>query len=164
MASRNVDVGLTIRAKDEATRALDTIGSAMENLLGKQSALGSSADATGGSVTDLVSTLAKLDKAAGSVATSYAKADAAFGRQQASIDANREKLAGLQAQAEHAASGFDTLQRAIVEASLAGKDTGKLVAALATLGQEQARYEQQAAKLVGTIAAQGDGFVWVPMP
>jgi predicted nucleic acid-binding Zn-ribbon protein len=156
-SSRNVDVSLVIRAQDEATKALDTIGNAMENLLGKQNSLGSSADATGSNVADLIKTLATLDKAAGSVAASYGKADAAFNRQQASIDANREKLAALQQQAEHAAGGYDVLQRAIVDASLAGKDTSKLVAALAALGQEQARYQQQAARLTSTIAAQAEG-------
>lgn len=98
------DVDLVIRAKNEASKALDTVSKALDALDKKQSEVGTSANKAG-------SLLDQFAKTVGVVATAYdrLKTDAdraaqSFTRQEASLNENKAAYAALTAQIEAAAN------------------------------------------------------------
>lgn len=94
MATRNADVNLTIRARNEADRTINAVASALE-------AMGSDAKASSLSLDELGKTLGALDKAASAIAGSMEKAGSAVDRQRASLaESNAAYGALLQQQAE----------------------------------------------------------------
>ena len=147
MASRNTDINLIIRAKNEADQAIGAVSGALKLLLG------GAEDASEG-VSDLGQTLASLDKAFGTVSGKADAAAAAFQRQQSALASNRDELAAIVAQAAAASQAMDHLRASIVDEVLAGRDQGPVIAQMTLVQREQDALANQADKLTRTIATQ----------
>lgn len=147
MASRNTDINLVIRAKNEADQAIGAVSGALKSLLG------GAEDASDG-VSDLGQTLASLDKAFGAVSGKADAAAAAFQRQQSALASNRDELAAIVAQAAAASQAMEHLRASIVDEVLAGRDQGPVIAQMKLVQREQDALANQADKLTRTIATQ----------
>lgn len=89
--ARKGDVDLIIRAKNEASRTLETIARAVEKLTDAQGDLSASADKTGSSLSDIA-------KVAGTVSAAYSKIVSDVERAATSYDRQERNLAELRAQ------------------------------------------------------------------
>lgn len=89
--ARKGDVDLIIRAKNEASRTLETIARAVEKLTDAQGDLSASADKTGSSLSDIA-------KVAGTVSAAYSKIVSDVDRAATSYDRQERNLAELRAQ------------------------------------------------------------------
>jgi len=147
MGSRNADVQLVIKARNEADRAISAASEALASLFGE-------AKETSGGVAELGQTLASLDKIFGSISSKADEAAAAFRRQESTIAANKEQLAAVATQAENAARATDRLRESIVDEVLAGRDQSPIIAQIRLVGREQDALAMRAEKLTRTIATQ----------
>lgn len=119
MATR--DVQFVIRARDEASRALDGITDSLEGLANAQNGLKG-----GGSVAQLLNNLKGFDAVAGSIGAANDKAAAAFARQGAKVDELKAKLNSLEAQRIASV-------RAAAQVNAAGAATGDTAGAAAKI-------------------------------
>lgn len=145
MAQKDTSVNLVIRARNEADRAINTVTSAVQNLL-------DTTEKGGSKVAALTKSLLDIDKAAGTISAAADRGEAAFNKLGQQIDARRAELAGLQAEAKSAAEAIRNLNSgdAIVNA---GRDQSARLAQLKTV---EAAYDSLQAKIVrlsSTIAA-----------
>ena len=102
MSTRNTDINLVIRAKNEADAALNAVSGAIHSLM-------DDAGDASSRVQTLGQTLALLDKASGTVAASVNKAGDALNRQTTNIQENKAALAALavqQSEARQALAAF----------------------------------------------------------
>ncbi|MEG8019475.1 hypothetical protein [Sphingomonas sp. LR55] len=104
-ARPQVDSVLVIRARDEATKAVTAIGSALEQLIGTQKrvAAGSETAATG--MQQILGVLASLDKAYAKTAAATDGGAEALERQNRAIAASKEQYSALEAQQRGACGG-----------------------------------------------------------
>lgn len=158
MNSRQLDTTLVIKARDEASRAIDAIETAFQGLLGvqQQVAAGSKSTATG--IQSVVATLAGLDRAYSQIAGAAKQGSEAMDRQAASIAANKAQLAALEAQSQGAARAIDQLSVKLVDALLNKADAGPLRAQIAEVRAEMGRLDAEAGKLSRTIGQQEGNF------
>ena len=145
MAQKDTSVNLVIRARNEADRAINTVTSAVQNLL-------DTTEKGGSKVAALTKSLLDIDKAAGTISAAADRGEAAFNKLSQQIDTRRAELAGLQAEAKSAAEAIRNLNSgdAIVNA---GRDQSARLAQLKTV---EAAYDSLQAKIVrlsSTIAA-----------
>ncbi len=147
MASRNADVNLVIRARNDADRAINSVADSLEALFGDAK------DANGG-LGDLGRTLASLDKAFAAINSKADAAGSAFQRQQSAISESRQQLAAVEGQAESAARALEKLRAAVVDEVLAGRDHSPLLRQIEQVEQAQAGLGARAATLSRTIDAQ----------
>lgn len=147
MGNGNRDVELTIRARNEASKALDAVTSALSDLTKAQEKAGEGAGKTGSLLTQLGSELNKLQQQIGGstavdkIATSMDRAAGAVGRLEASITkANGEaaRLQGEIAKSEQAVAGFAT-------------ETERLKAALEQQKTAASGAQKEFAKLSGEL-------------
>lgn len=155
MASRNSDVTLIVRARDEAQKTIDNVTGALNKLLGVQQKVSGSAAGTGSNIAELGKVLATLDKAYSSISGSAANAATAFERQRSAISDQRAQLAAVQQQATAAAAALAKLNSAdaIVDA---GRNQAPRLAQLKLVSAEYERLQREASKLAGSIARQED--------
>lgn len=146
-SSRNADVNLVIRAKNDADQAIRAVSGALDSLLGDAT------DASGG-VVELGKTLGALDRAFAAISGKADAAGAAFDRQQSAIASNKAQLAAIVAQAEAASRALAGLREGIVDEVLAGRDQAPIIAQIKAVEQEQASLARRADKLSRTIAMQ----------
>ena len=146
-SSRNADVNLVIRARDEASKSIDSVAGALDSLL-------SDATNTSGGVAELGKTLGALDRAFTAITGKADAAGAAFDRQQSAIGSNKAQLAAIVAQAEAASRALAGLRENIVDEVLAGRDQAPIIAQIKAVEQEQASLASRADKLTRTIATQ----------
>lgn len=146
MATRNSDVTLVIKARDEAQKTLDAISSALERLSGNQQTAGKS----GG---DLASIIAALDKGYAALAGTAKTAESAFAGQKSAIAAQKSELKALQDQAASAAAVLAKLNSAesIVNA---GRDQSGRLATVKLVTQEYDRLTAAQTRLATSIATQ----------
>lgn len=102
MSTRNSDVNLVIRARDEATRALDTIAGSMDRLVNTSDELGS-----GGR--EIASTLAALDKSFSAISGSAERAESRIGRIGTTIASKRDEISRLTSEMEDASRAIQIL-------------------------------------------------------
>ncbi|MEG3169917.1 phage tail length tape measure family protein [Sphingomonas sp. LB3N6] len=157
-ARRQVDSVLVIRARDEATKAVTAIGSALEQLIGTQKrvAAGSETAATG--MQQILGVLASLDKAYSKTAQAGDAGAEALERQNRAIAASKQQYASLEAQQRGAARAADQLRVALVDALLTNGNADVLRAQIAEVTGEMKRLESEAGKLQRTIAQQEVGY------
>lgn len=153
-----VDSVLVIRARDEATKAVTAIGSALEQLIGTQKrvAAGSETAATG--MQQILGVLASLDRAYAKTADATDSGAAALERQNRAITANKAQFTALEAQQRGAARAADQLRVALVDALLTNGNADALRARIAEVTGEMKRLESEAGKLQRTIAQQESGY------
>lgn len=154
----HVDTTLVIRARDEASKAVSAIESALTDLLGVQKEVAGNSKTTGQGITQLIGVLANLDKAYTSIRGSAATGAAAFERQGAAIAANKAQLTALQQQSQGAARAADQLRVALVDAVMNGVDATPLRNQIGEVGAEMRRLDSEAKKLQRTIEQQESGF------
>lgn len=156
MSSRNSDVSLIIKARDEASKTLDAVNGAMNKLFGLQSKVADSASETSGNLGQLAAVLGTLDKAYSSLTGGAERAEASFNRQKASIAGQREELRALQAQATSAQAALQRLNGADAIVN-AGRDQSGRLAQIKTVQAEYDRLSTQVEKLARSIATQESG-------
>ena len=103
MAAQNRDISLTIKAKTEGERALQSLAGVLENVLGSLGKVGSAGNTAGRGLGEMVADLAALDKGFAAVNKAADTAEAAFGRQIDTVQSLVGKLAALKAQQANAA-------------------------------------------------------------
>lgn len=171
MAKGNRDVNLTIRAKNEASKALDAVSAALATLTKSQADVARGSAKTSGLLTQLGTELGKLNQQIGGMSTmdrltrSMEKAAGSVTRLETSIsglNAEQEKLAGEVSKTESAIGGLNAksqqLKSTLTQQSAAAKKAQVDLAALnaevksgeASLSQSvknSAAYETQLQKL-----------------
>jgi hypothetical protein len=146
------DIQFVIKAQDEATRAFESIASALQQLMTAQGSLQGSTDGVNTDLTALIETLGSFDKVASTVGASSDKAAAAFDKQTAKIAELNAELAAVAAQAKNAdqalasvksvgaATGQDAAAAAKIQAITAAQDqlTKSKTRLIAQIDREQA--------------------------
>lgn len=157
-ARPQVDTVLVIRARDEATKAVTAIGSALEQLIGTQKrvAAGSETAATG--MQQILGVLASLDKAYSKTAQAGDAGAEALERQNRAIAASKAQYASLEAQQRGAARAADQLRVALVDALINDGNADVIRAQLVEVTSEMKHLESEAGKLQRTIAQQEVGY------
>jgi murein DD-endopeptidase MepM/ murein hydrolase activator NlpD len=153
-----VDSVLVIRARDEATKAVTAIGSALEQLLNTQKKVAAGSETAAGGMQQILGVLASLDKAYAKTATATDNGAAALERQNRAIADNKAQVASLEAQQRGAARAADQLRVALVDALLTNGNADALRAQIAEVTGEMKRLESEAGKLQRTIAQQEVGY------
>jgi uncharacterized protein (TIGR02594 family) len=139
VATGNKDITLTIRAKTEGERALQSLAGVLENVLGSMGGIGSAAASSGKGLAGMVGDLAALDKAFATVAKASDTAEAAFARQNSRLTEARAQMEALKAQAASAADVIARLEK--VRTASGGTLTEGRVAQLTGATSELARIQ-----------------------
>lgn len=151
MAKR--DVELVIRAKNEATKAIDSIGTALEGLISAQSGLSRSAAQTD-------TTIERLGKALGDLSKQFGGMSA-VSKIIGELDKAEKAVARLEGEVSAAAGELDRLQTALSEstalsskmATEMGKATTALEAQKASVATAKKLHQEMAADLRKAAAA-----------
>lgn len=125
------DVQLIVRAKDEASRAIDAVAGSISKLLDRQTAAGAKAGVVAGQFGEMAAALADVEKANGLVAGATDRAESVFKRQSATLAETRAQLQSTRAQIENVAKAVAAAQTRLVDTSLAGGDTSPMIAQIA---------------------------------
>lgn len=107
------DVELTIRARDESTKAVKTITGALTDLSGAQNKLRSSSDSAGTMLTAFAKIATTVGNAYEKITTETEKAQAAFNRQEATLAETRAQYASITSQIEAAARVQERLSKQV---------------------------------------------------
>ena len=152
MASR--DIQLIIRAKNEASRALNDVAAELRTLDIRQQGVKASGTQMSASVVDAARQLAQFEKVVGLTAAASDKAEASINRQRDAISATATELAAVQRQLASSRGAIGAAQTDIVDARLSGGDGQQQVAALQAAEQASRDLEAQEARLTRTLSAQ----------
>ena len=152
MAKGQVDSTLVIRAKDEATKAVNAIESALQDLLTTQKQVASGSQSAASGLGQTISALASLDKAYAQIAGASDKGVAAIERQRAALTSNQAQLRALTQQLESARAAQERMNAMI------GPPSREAVGRYAAVGAEVKSLEGQIRNLQRAIAQQEAGF------
>lgn len=145
------DIDLTIRARDESSKAVTVITNALSDLSGAQNKLRSSSDSAGTVLTQFAKIASTVGAAYEKITSETAKAEAAFSRQEASLTESKAQYTSLVAQVESAQRALAQLNAQTKQAGPLEEDHAKRVALVEkALGQLSAQAEKAAA----AVAAQ----------
>lgn len=154
----NRDVNLVIRARDEATKAFQSVTSAIEELARQNQAAGSNAAGAGADFSQMASSLLSLDKALATVNGKYDAATSGLARQASEIADYQRQLAAMRGQMDSAAQAAERLRTSIVQTTLDGGDTRPLVAKLNAVETEMAALSRESLKLERDLAKSQSGY------
>jgi hypothetical protein len=157
-ARPQVDSVLVIRARDEATKAVTAIGSALEQLIGTQKKVAAGSETAASGMQQILGVLASLDKAYAKTAEATDSGAAALERQNTAIAASKAQYSALEAQQRGAARAADQLRVALVEALLTNGNADALRAQIVEVTSEMRRLESEAGKVARSIAQQEVGY------
>ncbi|KQN02798.1 hypothetical protein ASE82_10970 [Sphingomonas sp. Leaf230] len=157
-ARPQVDTVLVIKARDEATKAVTAIGSALQQLIGTQQKVAAGSETAASGMQQILGVLAQLDKAYAKTADATDSGAAALERQNRAIAASKAQYSSLEAQQRGAARAADQLRVALVEALVNDGDADVIRAQLVEVTSEMHRLESEAGKLQRTIAQQEVGY------
>jgi murein DD-endopeptidase MepM/ murein hydrolase activator NlpD len=157
-ARTQVDSVLVIRARDEATKAVTAIGSALQQLIGTQQKVAAGSETAASGMQQILGVLASLDKAYAKTAEATDSGAAALERQNRAIAASKAQYSSLEAQQRGAARAADQLRVALVEALLTNGNADALRAQIAEVTTEMRRLESESTKLQRSIAQQEVGY------
>jgi murein DD-endopeptidase MepM/ murein hydrolase activator NlpD len=157
-ARPQVDTVLVIKARDEATKAVTAIGSALEQLLNTQKKVAAGSETAASGMQQILGVLAQLDRAYAKTATATDSGAAALERQNRAIADNKAQFASLEAQQRGAARAADQLRVALVDALLTNGNADALRAQLVEVTTEMRRLESEGGKLQRSIAQQEAGY------
>lgn len=150
----NRDVQLIIRAKDEASRALASVATELDALVGKQRTTATASGALGSSIAQLVTQMASFERVSGLVGQAADRAEAAIARQRTTYAETANQLAAVTAQLANARRAIESSQSAVVDARLSGGDGGAQVAQLQAAIAAARELESQQQRLTTTLANQ----------
>lgn len=151
MAGNRRDVNLVIRAKDEASRAFEQATTVLEQLVGINAKVGSSAQNAGSELAQLGQIALTLDNIFGKVNTAANSAAEGMGRQKAAIAAQRSELANLRTQAQETL-GVITRLNSAENVVNAGRNQGPRVAQVQEATREYDRLVQAINKVKASLA------------
>ncbi len=157
-ARPQVDSVLVIRARDEATKAVTAIGSALQQLIGTQQKVAAGSETAASGMQQILGVLASLDRAYAKTADATDSGAAALERQNRAIAASKAQYSSLEAQQRGAARAADQLRVALVEALLTNGNADALRAQIAEVTAEMRRLESESGKLQRSIAQQEVGY------
>ena len=152
------DVELVVRARDSASKALDTVNKALNALVDNQGDLASTADKTSKSMDGLARVAVSIGNAYSKIATDADKAASTVARQEASLNESKTAYAALEKQIESAGRAHESITKKIEETEAAqtklrrqylrfGPPIKEVAEQMKQLADEQAN-SQKAAKLV----------------
>ncbi|SLJ88406.1 phage tail length tape measure family protein [Novosphingobium mathurense] len=151
MSSRR-DIDLVIRAKDEASKAFERAGAAIESLVNLNSKAGSSATGAGSKFEQMANAVLSLDKAMAQASGRYDAATQGLARQASQISAYNGRLTSLRSQMDSATKAAERLQAAIVQQTLDGGNTAPLVMKLQAVQSEMAALEGETRKVERSLS------------
>ena len=157
-AAKQIDTLLVIKARDEATKAVTAIGSALQQLIGTQQKVAAGSETAASGMQQILGVLASLDKAYAKTADATDSGAAALERQNRAIAASKAQYSSLEAQQRGAARAADQLRVALVEALLTNGNADALRAQIAEVTAEMRRLESESGKLQRSIAQQEVGY------
>jgi murein DD-endopeptidase MepM/ murein hydrolase activator NlpD len=157
-AAKQIDTLLVIKARDEATKAVTAIGSALQQLIGTQQKVAAGSETAASGMQQILGVLASLDKAYARTAEATDSGAAALERQNRAIAASKAQYSSLEAQQRGAARAADQLRVALVEALLTNGNADALRAQIAEVTAEMRRLESESGKLQRSIAQQEVGY------
>lgn len=152
MASR--DVQLVIRAKDEASRALNLVADLIGQLDVKQKGASASGRSFATSLIETVDQMAKMERATGLVTAATERAEAAISRQRASVAETGAQLAAVTKQLANAREVIDRAQAGVVATLYKGGDATDQIASLKAARAEVDNLEAQQSRLTTTLGKQ----------
>lgn len=129
--ANNRDVQLVVKARDEASRAIDAVAGSITKLLERQTAAGSSASVTAGKYGEMAVALAEIEKANGLVAGAANQAESAFKRQSSTLAETQAQLQATRAQIENVGKAVAAAQTKLVDIKIGGGDTSPIIAQIA---------------------------------
>ncbi len=157
-AAKQIDTLLVIKARDEATKAVTAIGSALQQLIGTQQRVAAGSETAASGMGQILTVLASLDRAYAKTATATDSGAAALERQNRAIAASKQQYTSLEAQQRGAARAADQLRVALVEALLTNGNADALRAQIAEVTTEMRRLESESGKVARSIAQQEVGY------
>lgn len=152
MAKR--DVQLVVRARDEASRALDTIVKSLGDLTAIQKVTSGTSTSLGTDIGALVTTLAKVERAYDLVDGAANRGEQAFKKQSSTLAATKSELLAVEAQLASAGKAIAATQQAIVNTKLDGGNTDKLVGDLKAADTSVKTLQKTQDRLRSSIGAQ----------
>lgn len=154
MATTNArDVSLVIRARDEATAAIESVTASLNKLFAGQQSVAGSSKTTGSSLAEMAAVMASVDKAVSSITGTADRAEEAFNRMSSALTRRKQELADYQRQAQEAQRAISLLNgpNAIVGA---GRDQGPRIAQVRELQNVYDGLQKKIAAVTSTIAAE----------
>ncbi|WP_242137017.1 phage tail length tape measure family protein [Sphingomonas sp. TREG-RG-20F-R18-01] len=145
-------MNLVLKARDDATRALEQVTATLNGLLTAQNAVAGSAQNTNKGLADLVAGAASLDKAFATVNRAADRAESSVSKITGSIAAKQQAIGVLAREAEDAARAIARLNSpdAIVGA---GRDQSGRIAQVKELEATYGSLQSKIARVADTIAA-----------
>lgn len=151
MATNSRDINLVIKARDEATRGIESVTNALNAMFSGQEKVAGSARNTGAALAQAVAGMAAIDKAVAGITGATDRAEASFERVNAAIDSRKSKLDGLRTQYAAAQQAISNLSGgdAIVGA---GRDQSGRLAQLEQVRVASAALQREIQKEEGALA------------
>lgn len=150
----NRDVQLVIKAKDEASRAIDHVSELIRTLDIRQKGASASGSTFAASLVETVAQLAKMERATGLVATAVDEAESAIARQRANVSETGAQLAAVVQQLGNAKAVIDRAQAGVVATLYKGGDATSQIASLKAARAEVDNLEAQQTRLTAALAKQ----------
>lgn len=148
------DISLVVRAKDEASRAIEGINRAIGDLVQANGDIARSGEQASSGLGQALQTIVGLDRAVGQLAGKFDSAKSGLAEQAAAIAATSDRLGAVRGQMTGAAAAADQLRAAIVNALLSGGDAEPLRQKLHSAETAMKALGGEAARLQGTLTAQ----------
>lgn len=147
------DVSLVIRARDEATAAIEGVTASLNKLFAGQQNVAGSSKATGNSLAEMAAIVASVDKAVSTITGTADRAEQAFDRMGSALTRRKQELADYKIQAQEAARAISVLSdaNAIVGA---GRDQTARIAQVRELQTVYDGLQKKIAALGSTIASE----------
>lgn len=145
------DVSLVIKARDEATSAIQSVTDSLNKLFAGQKNVEGSAKSTGTSLAEMAAVMASVDKAVAGISGTADRAEQAFNRMSAAIEGRKRDLAAFKQQAEEAQRAIAVLSSPAAVVG-AGRDQGPRIAQVRELQTVYDSLQKKIAALGSTIA------------
>lgn len=155
MATKQGDVDLVIRAKNDASKSLDTVAKALDALVASQDELGSSSDKAAKGLADIAKLAATVGAAYSKIQSDSDRAAAALSRQESSLVETKATYQALTSQLEAAARVQARLRG---EMEKDGADKTALAAQLKLVDRAYADLSSQLDKVSRRVQQQEDGY------
>jgi uncharacterized protein (TIGR02594 family) len=150
----NRDIQLVVRAKDEASRALNQVAEIIGQLNIEQKGATASGRTFAATIAETVVQMAQMEKVTGLVVNAANRAEAAINRQRSAVAESVTQLAAVTRQLQAARDAIDAQQSRVVDARLAGGSGDAEVGALKAAQAAAAELERRQTSLTRTLAQQ----------
>lgn len=148
------DISLVVRAKDEASRALEGINRTIADLVRKNGDVARSSEQASGGMAQALQSILSLDRAVAQLTGKFDAANSGLAQQAQAIAATADRFSAVKGQMAGAATAADRLRTAIVDALLSGGDAEPLRQKLRAAEAAMKSLEGEATRLQSTLANQ----------